>query len=399
LTAGNPYFQKKVAKKEVVFYFFLLLFSLCVFASSISEPLKYLKYGLPVLLAVVLLASSKKINFRKSDFKYNPRYRYLIGLSSFYFLVCSVNLVKGFSNPRFYQEFYFVLSPLLFALLLFYLRPAKNYLRAVYLLFWGITAAFIAEKFPFFLDELRHPSILVDAFLTSELPTESNYAFEFGLFAIVFLERRNKTYSLLSLLFLLLSFKRIAIAAVFIYVVLALFRKLFGQSFNPANRKGLIFLTNCLVVGVLFLFFSGTFDEMIENTFGVSSNFLTQGRYNIYQDIFHHFGHIDFLGFGLGAINTFLSNTGYELVNLHSDVLKVFFELGPVAFVFWIYFFYKWSNSFLSTCLAIYINVLFLTDNVFIYFDVMFVFYITMIYGLENADAFVQKDVEQSPAL
>lgn len=385
MQAVSPVYQMQVEKRQLVFYAFLLLFSVFMFASSVSEELKYLKYALPLLLGAVLLAIRKKITLKKNVWKHNLRFRYLAGLTCFYLIACCFNLFKGFYNVRFYQEFYFVLSPLLFSVLLLTLRPEKDYSRAVYFLFWGITAAYIAEKFPFFIEELLHPSLLIDAFLTSELPTESNFAFEFGLFLIVFLEKKEKKYALFAFLLLLLSFKRIAIAAVIIYVLLALVHRLSKGRINPAGNKTLWLLVNCAVVSVLFLFFSGAFDEFIENSFGLSSNFISQGRYNIYQDIFHHFGRIDFFGFGLGSINIFLSNTGYELVNLHSDVLKVFFELGPLFFVLWIFFFYRWTVTFLNACLAIYINVLFFTDNVFIYFDVMFVFYVLMVYALPHS--------------
>jgi hypothetical protein len=224
--------------------------------------------------------------------------------------------------------------------------------------------------------------MLFDAFTTSELPTESNFAFQFGMFAIIFLQTGKKRYTLITFFLLLLSFKRIALAGVLIFLLLALVRKLSGKRINPAGNKTLILVFNCVLVGILFLFFTGAFDEFIEERFGMSSNFISQGRYNIYQDIFSYFGRIDLLGFGLGSINMFLTAKGYELVNLHSDVLKVFFELGPLLFIGWIYCFHKWANSFLSACLAIYVNVLFFTDNVLIYFDVMFVFYILMIYSV-----------------
>src|SRR5439155_15938371 len=94
--------------------------------------------------------------------------------------------------------FYFVFSPLIFALLLLLLKPIENYKNVVFFLFWAIAAAFIAEKAPFFLEELKNPSLLLNAFLTSELPTESNYAFEFGMFVIVFIESGNIRYTIIS---------------------------------------------------------------------------------------------------------------------------------------------------------------------------------------------------------
>lgn len=388
----------KINKKELLFYASIFSFSIFIFASVLIEPLKYLKYTLPLLLFVVLLVFSKRIFIRQSFFQSNRRFQYLIGLMTFYSIACIINVFKGFASLRFYEEFYFVFSPLIFAFLLLLLRPVEDYTKAVCFLFWAITISFVAEKFQFFLEEIKNPLLLKDAFLTSDLPTESNFAFQFGLFLIVFLAKKQRMYSLIALLMLLLSFKRIAIAGVLVFLLLALVRKLSGQRLNPAGSKTLILLFNCIVVFLLFLFFNGIFDRLVEDTLGVSSNFISQGRYNIYQDIFAHYGRISILGFGLGSINLFLSTTGYQLVNLHSDVLKVFFELGPVLFFSWIYFFHRWANTFLSSCLAIYINILFLTDNVFIYFDVMFVFYILMIYSFHTETKMHPKHFSRNPA-
>jgi hypothetical protein len=264
------------------------------------------------------------------------------------------------------------------------LNPRGKFIGSTIGLFWAIVVSFVAEKFHSFLDLLQNPTQIINAFLTSELPTESNFAFQFGMFFIVFFYRNKKMYALLALLMLFFSFKRIAIAGVLVFLILFFCRKLTGGRYNPAGSKLLLVSANCVIVSVLFLFFAGTFDELIEQNLGVSSNFITQGRYNIYQDIFAHFGKISLWGFGLGAINDFLSAAGYQLVNLHSDVLKIFFEFGPLTFVLWIYLFHYWSNTFLASSLAIYVNILFFTDNVFIYFDVMFIFYILMLHSFDG---------------
>lgn len=371
-------------KKEAVFSFFIFLFFFFTLLSVVSEPLKYLKYTLPFLLCVFLIIFSKRLFISINNIKQNQRFKYLTGLTFFYLIACISNFIQGFNNLRFYQEFFFVLSPLVFTLLLFLLKPVEDYSKAVVYLFWAISMSFLFEKFESILLEVTNPGLLFDAFLTSELPTESNFAFQFGLFAIVFIHKRMRLYSILSLFLLLLSFKRIAIAGVFVCMLLMVIRSISGNKINPVKNKFFIVICNCLAVSFLFLFFTGAFDEFIESTFGVSSNFITQGRYNIYQDIFAHFGNINILGFGLGSINVYLNTAGYDLLNLHSDVLKVFFELGPVLFVGWIYYFHKWTNSFLSSCLAIYLNILFFTDNVFIYFDVMFVYYILMLNSFSN---------------
>ncbi|KYP15964.1 O-antigen ligase family protein [Flavihumibacter sp. CACIAM 22H1] len=376
-------------RKELIYYGVLCLFGFFLFLASFWEPFKYLKYGMPFLLFFIILLEKNKILINIRELKQNKRFHYLASLLLFFLVAFAINFIKGFSNPRFYAEVYFVVSPILFALLIVALLPTTDLKKGVQLLFYTITLSFLAEKFIPIIQAITHPGQLISAFLTSELESESNYSFQFGMFLLVFMWDRNKLMSILAAGLLLLSFKRIAIFAVVVIGVLYLVQKISRNRFKPAENKFLLFLSNILVVTLLFLFFTGKFDSLIEETFGVSSNFITQGRYNVYQDIFAHFGQTELLGFGLGSINTFLSGAGYQLVNLHSDVLKVFFELGPPIFIAWIILYYSYVTNFLTAALAIYMNILFFTDNVFIYFDVLFIFYFLMLYSFQ----FDQKQV------
>ena len=86
------------------------------------------------------------------------------------------------------------------------------------------------------------------------------------------------------------------------------------------------------------------------------------------------------LGVGLGRISHLLEAERAWLTNTHSDVLKYFVELGPLMFAVWIGCFYWTSRAAGTLGLAVFINVLFLSDNVSIYFDVMFPFYLAFAY-------------------
>lgn len=387
--------ENRFSKKELLFLGFLFLFSIFTLLSTISEPFKYLKYSLPLVVIFTLVVFGGGIGIQKRVAN-DQRFAYLARLLVFYIAAVGFNFFKGFQNARFFEESYFIISPLFFALLLFILMPTGNYNRAVYLLFWTIAISFVIEKFQFFL-EITSPSLLINAFLTSDLPTESNFAFQLGLFLIVFMQKRDLKYVVLSAILFLFAFKRIAIAGVFVVVILQLIRMISAGRITPVRAKFLILVFNCIIVSFLFFFFAGTFDELIEDSLGVTPNFLTQGRYNIYQDIFSHFGSINILGFGLGSITTFLNSHGYDLLNLHSDVLKIFFELGPMFFIAWVYFFYKGIKTFLGISLVVYMNILFLTDNTLIYFDVMFVFYMLVLFSFEHGKEHT-KDVKSAQA-
>ena len=86
------------------------------------------------------------------------------------------------------------------------------------------------------------------------------------------------------------------------------------------------------------------------------------------------------LGAGLGRITDVLETERAWLTNTHSDVLKHLIELGPVMFAVWIGCFYWTSRRQGLLALTVFMNVLFLSDNVSIYFDVMFPFYLSFAY-------------------
>lgn len=369
---------------EIAFSTLLAAFSLAIIASVVWEPLKYLKYGLPIISPILLLVFQKRIFVDLYALKRLDGYRYLSGLLFLYLILLSVNVFVGFRNARFFLEGFFILAPLLFSFFLFLLKPESDILDVTRWLFAAIAISFFIERFDSILFSITHPGSIFGGLANSELDSESNFSFQFGMFLIIYAYHRKWLFAILSAVLMVLSFKRIAIAAVIIIGLLTLVKKLSSGRLDPIRNKWLIMVGNLLVVTILFLFFTGVFDDLVMQLFGVSPNFLTVGRYDVYTDIFNHFGNVRFFGFGLGSINTYLSGAGYQLVNLHSDVLKVFFELGPPAFLFWIYMFHKWPDNFLCAALAVYMNILFFTDNVFIYFDVLFCFYLLIFYAKEK---------------
>jgi hypothetical protein len=239
----------------------------------------------------------------------------------------------------------------------------------------------------FFADLIDLISSLPDALLTSASSTESPYAFDFGLFAIYFFLRKKKINCFIALLFTLISFKRIALLGVILAFVTFFLLKGFYQKPQRYPRVLLIAtVINVFIVINLYLFSVGSYDDLIEKVFGVSANYLSQGRYELYQGIFEQVkASVLIAGLGLGSITHYLTVNQAFLENLHSDILKSFLEFGAPLFVFWIFQFYKKTSKELQLLIiSLYINIMFLTDNVFIYFDVMLFYYLIVVLVKEN---------------
>jgi len=350
-------------------------------SSAAWEPLRLLKYGMPFIAICLFVVLKRYLIFDRTSISNAAWLHYLGGLLLFYVIAFSFNALIAFRSPRFYQEVFFALSPLAFVVLVLAIKPAANVVMVTHVLFAGVVLAFIIETNTQLLDALLHPSQIITGLASSEVESESNLAFQFGMILIVYTHYRKWLYSIIAAGLLLLAFKRIAIIGVIVVGLLYVTKRITKGKLNPAENRWLVIGGNITAITSLFLFLLGKFDDLVMDVFGVSPNFLTVGRYDVYSDIFRHFGGVKFWGFGLGAITTFLSGANYQLINLHSDVLKIFFELGPLFFIIWIFLFHNWKKNMLTACLAIYMNILFLTDNVFIYFDVLVCYYLLSAYS------------------
>lgn len=111
-----------------------------------------------------------------------------------------------------------------------------------------------------------------------------------------------------------------------------------------------------------------------------SADAVLMGRARLFALLADRLPESPVLGVGLGRITHVLSAEGAWLTNTHSDVLKHYMEVGPLMFAGWIGCFYWLSRRRGTLALTVFMNVLFLSDNVSIYFDVMFPFYLAFAY-------------------
>ncbi|MBB6612126.1 hypothetical protein H7F15_13835 [Pontibacter sp. Tf4] len=223
----------------------------------------------------------------------------------------------------------------------------------------------------------------------SDAKFESTTSFIFGLFTLFFFFKKQKLHGIFALIFLILSFKRIAILGVFAGLSLhVLLRK--NSLFNQHAK--FIFITIIIVINFIvpliqILIATGSFDDIVENLTGITANHFTQGRQYIYDAIVGKFGLPSFTGEGIGSLNSYLISKEDNINNVHSDLLKNLYEFGYIFFALWVFFFYAFllkRKHIGALCLAIYINIVFITDNVMIYYEVMFVYYLMIVTLLDD---------------
>ena len=369
---------RQTRRSQISLQLSLVMFAAYVFLARLAPELRYARYVLPLTLAGLWLA-------RRAQGERLPVFN--APLSAFAVMtaiVCTWSaIVIGTTSDfygRFFEEAIFLFAPLGAAMICASLRREDGdwpffVLLAILALdyFWEIGITTMAEA-------VRQPGLFMTDLLESTAPTESIRAFSFGVLAIFLLTRRRLLGAAVCLVLACMAGKRIVllglVAAIpLVYVTPALNR--------PRRRLVLTTIAIALNVAIALALRNleewGIADRIQEATLQ-SADAVLMGRAKLYALLTDRLPDAPLLGAGLGRITHVLQAEDAWLTNTHSDVLKHFIELGPFMFALWIGCFYWTSRDKGALALTVFTNVLFLSDNVSIYFDVMFPFYLAFAY-------------------
>ena len=347
-------------------YLALTAFFSLIFISGFStyfEPLKYAKYLiLPLLVILVAAFKSKKMQVLIVKDKI---------VIPFVFLV----LYGCFSSVFIYdvegvKDLYFIATyslPFVF----FDFQVKRSYVNGVFVLFVG----------QFFLKLITNAGGGAFSLLDSKGILESTDCFIFGFFAIYYASISELKKSLFCFVLIFISLKRIVLLGCLAsLLVLFLDRKIFNVN-RPIILFG--FASFCTVITVCFG--AGVFDQLIFDVFGVSPNYLTMGRSNIFGSVVDDFltGKGLVFGNGLGTVypKVEMASNGLNH-NLHSDLLKVLYEYGLVGFILLFSFLSRLPEN-VNVGFFVILIASFMTDNILIYSHVMF-FYLFLGRALQN---------------
>lgn len=361
-----------------------------ILLTSLNKELRYVKYFLPLVSGFIFLA-----NWKHVDNRYSKVSKIIIQYFLFYlvlsFQTFFVILSKNDFHIRVISNISFIFIPIItiFFISKFYnseLLSNEFYLKKIFLY---LVCFFIISKITLLksiVSSLNFNSLLSSLY-SSSFQGESTLAFVFGLFTIFFLVKKEKKFFYISLLFSLISFKRIVLIALVLIIILFPLIKVIWKKYNVTyNKKAKIIIPILLVIINFSLvhfyrnFAYGEFDQTITEITGKSANFLSMGRQYFFRTLFDHYGGTPWLGIGIGRLDEFLHTEIIVINNLHSDILKNYFEFGVISFAFWLFFIYYISIFSIEVfLLTIYMNIVFITDNVFIYFTVLFFYYLFIV--------------------
>lgn len=349
--------------------------------------LRYLKYLLPVYLITCYFLFS---NLRVID-----THKWYVEKLIFFYLICiSLNYSSFYFETNFYfkyvSESFFILAPLVSIWVISKLISINDVLinRIFLTLFISYLIKILLFSEELILDKIPNSwDDFMWIIFNSEFGLESSASFMFGLFANYYLAKKKKLYFFLACFGAILAFKRIALLALFLGGIIYFSSMNFRINRYKNSVIFLIVLINIIAVYSILYFIDDTqtLSSIVDLT-GFSINHLTMGRQEIYSAIINKFGFPNiFLGIGLGHTSYSLSLLFNNVGNIHSDLLKFIYEFGIMLFVLWIYFLYRISFISAGSISNIaYVNIVFLTDNVLIYFFFMLITYLLALNWIQN---------------
>ena len=344
-------------RMDVVFGY--VVFALMVLSSSVAI-VRWINYAIPLVAALLLLGNRQ---WHMNDLA--KPYLLLIG---------SGILLLPFASRAGIQDLYLMLVGCSAALVGF--RRAYSW-RTVFLAcvagqiaFMGMSAAFGRGV---------SLSTLQFDFGGSTSSFESTFSFVFGLLAVWAIHLRNWKAFLLASLMALLTLKRIALLGVLVCLVVQVFsRSWLDRLLKPVPMV----LANVAFLSVILLYGSGFFDVWIVRWTSMSPNELGMGRQVLHQNLVREFlaDPLRFSLIGMGAGDAYgalkQSSLWTGKTNLHADTLKILYEYGAVVLVLFISALFASKHRGVRL-LALYINVVLLTDNTLIY--PFFIYFSTLI--------------------
>lgn len=234
---------------------------------------------------------------------------------------------------------------------------------------------------------------LVEVLVFSKSETEHavtpNLGFVFGAVALFMAVRKRWLWMLPPLVLVLLSGKRIVMLGVVGAAGWGLAMTVFAPRFQWVRRGQHVVIPGVSILALVLVlqFATGGFDVLIEKWTGLNPNLLSMGRRALYEIAVRQGVWTIFpsgIGHTFNVLAPYVPITGSTL--LHSDLLKIYIEYGlllatALLGAFWL----LCRGSIAVTVLMIYFLVLFATDNVSIYFDVV-VFVFMMVFALSAAE-------------
>ena len=213
----------------------------------------------------------------------------------------------------------------------------------------------------------------------SKSTLESGFSYVFGLLAVWAAYTRRWRNFALAVILAILTLKRIVLVGIFLCFVF----QFLPRSITPKVLHPLpMVLANAMFIVLILSYSSGSLNFIIHDLTGQSADQFGMGRQELYGhvvvDIFRDPGRFLLMGMGPGQVYDALTGgmAGVGKANLHADTLKIFYEYGGVVLTVFVWALYS-SRRLGVLLIALYTNIVLLTDNTLIY--PFYIFFATLV--------------------
>lgn len=213
----------------------------------------------------------------------------------------------------------------------------------------------------------------------SKSTLESGFSYVFGLLAVWAAYTRRWRNFALAVILAILTLKRIVLVGIFLCCAFQFLpRSIIQRVLHPMPMV----LANVMFIVLVLSYSSGSLNFLIHDLTGQSADQFGMGRQGLYGhvvvEIFRDPRRFLLMGMGPGQAYDALKGgmAWASKGNLHADTLKIFYEYGGVVLTVFVWALYS-SRRLGVLLIALYTNVLLLTDNTLIY--PYYIFFATLV--------------------
>ncbi|WP_050614500.1 hypothetical protein [Bacillus testis] len=325
--------------RAINIFIFIVAFTLHAYTDAVYESKKIdagflgsLKYVVIIMgIAFCILQIRKKKNGLLYLYEIKKIGTVII---VFLFISLLLSLFQGMFTSQTISELVKMLIPLFYV---FCIMNTFEYKDIYYCMVTTLVVSIIGYILEIGIDTFSIANFTSISFSTSYSPFESHYAAgtSIALCAFFMYYRKSKILMLVSLLFAIITFKRLAIIfAIFLFIY-----SLFFETDKFVSKRYINFLKLVFIVGTIVYYFllTPSFSNVFYNIFSVDATSLTMGRSYFLSNLLNS----SYSSFGFGSSTVFMGRS------LEMDLIKILLELSIVGLVFFVWNYYDLARKHL----------------------------------------------------
>lgn len=328
---------------------FMEIFFLVIITSYAFDfgTIKYLLTWIFILLDIFL-------TLKNNNFKYNlgncgKVFLHILFGAVVLIAITIIKQVKNGFHSYSINESIFLITPIIFTICYTKNMDNKKIENSMKISLFIFILSFIYK----FYSEMTIDNILKISFLNSYSPFESELAFIFLVYECYFLSIKNNKYAILSMIFCILSFKRLS----FIFSVIIFLMSKFTNIHKEVDKKSVILLSLFFIILPIITCYAidHDIDGYLYSKYKISLYDITLTRSQRIELVLNS----DQIKYGLGSTTTYLTHelnliheSDTQQRNLHNDLVKIYLECGIIGLSIFIF---TYTYSFIKTRIAFWL--------------------------------------------